>query len=90
MLCCADQTNWHFGGEEFVALLPETTLEEALGVAERIRAACAQPGAGPSCTVSIGVTTNAHGNDTVDSLIARADTAVYRAKTLGRNRAETA
>ena len=75
-----------FGGEEFVALLPETTLQEALGVAERIRAACAQPGVEPSCTVSIGVATNAHGNDTVDSLIARADTAVYRAKTLGRNR----
>lgn len=79
-----------FGGEEFVALLPETTLEEALGVAERIRAACAQPGVGPSCTVSIGVTTNTHCTDTVDSLIARADAAVYRAKTLGRNRVETA
>lgn len=78
-----------FGGEEFVALLPETTLEEALGVAERIRAACAQPVAEPHCTVSVGVTTNAQRSDTVDSLIARADAAVYRAKTLGRNRVET-
>ena len=79
-----------FGGEEFVALLPETTLEEALLVAERIRAACALPGIEPHCKVSIGVTTNAQGDDTVDSLIARADTAVYRAKALGRNRVEAA
>ena len=79
-----------FGGEEFVALLPETSLEEALGVAERIRVACAQPANGPTCTVSIGVATNSQGNDTVDSLIARADAAMYRAKTKGRNRVETA
>lgn len=79
-----------FGGEEFVALLPETSLEEALGVAERIRAACAQPDTEPGCTVSIGVATNSQGNDTVDSLIARADAAMYRAKAKGRNRVETA
>jgi diguanylate cyclase (GGDEF)-like protein len=79
-----------FGGEEFVVLLPETSLTEALGVAERIRAACAVPGVYPSCTVSIGVATNSQGNDTVDTLIARADAAMYRAKTKGRNRVETA
>jgi diguanylate cyclase (GGDEF)-like protein len=79
-----------FGGEEFVVLLPETSLSEALSVAERIRAACAAPSAEPSCTVSIGVAANSQGNDTVDSMIARADAAVYRAKTKGRNRVETA
>lgn len=79
-----------FGGEEFVALLPETTLEDALAVAERIRAACAQPGTEPACTVSIGVTTNHTTGDNVDSLIARADAAMYRAKANGRNRVETA
>ncbi len=79
-----------FGGEEFLVLLPETSLAEALSVAERIRAACAAPSTEPSCTVSIGVATNSQGNDTVDSLIARADAAVYRAKTKGRNRVETA
>lgn len=79
-----------FGGEEFVVLLPETSLTEALGVAERIRTACAIPGVYPSCTVSIGVATNSQVNDTVDTLIARADAAMYRAKTKGRNRVETA
>jgi GGDEF domain-containing protein len=42
-----------FGGEEFVALLPETSLPEALCVAERIREACALDGPGPRCTVSV-------------------------------------
>src|SRR5665647_2285459 len=62
-----------YGGEEFVALLPETSLEEAVSGAERIRAVCALPELGPSCTVSIGVTTRQHDSDTVDTLIARAD-----------------
>ena len=79
-----------FGGEEFVVLLPETSLPEALAVAERIRSACDTVDAQPHCTVSIGVATNSRGNDTVDRLIARADAAMYRAKTKGRNRVETA
>jgi diguanylate cyclase (GGDEF)-like protein len=79
-----------FGGEEFVALLPETSLEEALGVAERIRAACSAPDTGSSCTVSIGVTTNHSAGDTVDTLIARSDAAMYLAKARGRNRVEAA
>lgn len=79
-----------FGGEEFIALLPETSLEEAILVAERIREACAMPDQEPSCTVSIGVTTNKKDTDTVDTLLARADAAMYRAKAKGRNRVETA
>lgn len=79
-----------FGGEEFVALLPETTLEEARGVAERIRAACAGTEQNPARTVSIGVTINHTAGDSVDSLIARADAAMYQAKAKGRNRVETA
>jgi diguanylate cyclase (GGDEF)-like protein len=79
-----------FGGEEFMALLPETSLEEAVLVAERIRAACALADSGPSCTVSIGITTHQQDTDTVDTLLARADAALYRAKANGRNRVETA
>ena len=78
-----------FGGEEFVLLLPETTMNEALAVAERIRGLCAQPGSTPSCTVSIGVTTSYKDSETVDSLMARADAALYRAKANGRNRVES-
>ncbi|WP_114968741.1 GGDEF domain-containing protein [Rhodoferax ferrireducens] len=79
-----------FGGEEFVALLPDTSLDEAILVAERIRAACALAEHPPACTVSIGVTTNQKDKDTVDTLLARADAAMYRAKASGRNRVETA
>ena len=74
-----------FGGEEFVVLLPETSLDVARVVAERIRMALAET-TGP--TVSIGITTNRANGDTVDSLLARADTAMYRAKNNGRNRVE--
>ena len=78
-----------FGGEEFTLLLPETSLVQALNVAERIRADLARAHDGPSCTVSIGVVTNQHDNDTVETLMARADAAMYRAKAGGRNRVET-
>ncbi len=78
-----------FGGEEFMLLLPETSLEEAILVAERIRATCAVDDQAPSCTVSIGVTTNRRDTDTVDTLLARADAAMYRAKANGRNRVES-
>jgi len=79
-----------FGGEEFMALLPETTLDEAISVAERIREVCAQADQAPYCTVSIGITTNRQDSDTVETLMTRADTGLYRAKANGRNRIETA
>jgi diguanylate cyclase (GGDEF)-like protein len=76
------------GGEEFLVLLPETTREEAIAVAERIRETCARERPGPHCTTSIGVTTNLSDSDTMDTLLARADAAMYRAKHNGRNRVE--
>jgi diguanylate cyclase (GGDEF)-like protein len=78
-----------FGGEEFAVLLPDTSLQEAEAAAERIRASCAAPSDAPSCTVSIGVTSNQKDTDTLDSMLARADAAMYRAKANGRNRVET-
>lgn len=82
----ADDLLGRYGGEEFVVLLPETPLEVAQVVAERVRAAMAgQPGP----TVSIGVTTSLVKGDSVDALLARADAAMYRAKALGRNRVES-
>ena len=78
-----------YGGEEFVALLPETATEQALIVAERIRSAVHAGSEAPGCTVSIGVATS-DVNVSVDGLLARADAAMYRAKNNGRNRVETA
>jgi diguanylate cyclase (GGDEF)-like protein len=86
-----------FGGEEFVALLPETKLDDACNVAERIRARIAdQPfplaqGA-RNVTVSIGVATlDVAESDQVihaiaQQMLAEADTALYQAKHEGRNR----
>jgi len=80
-----------FGGDEFVVLMPETTLPEAMSVAERIRreveSIVLKTGEGPvPGSVSIGVALfPAHGR-TASDLLAAADRAVYKAKALGRNR----
>jgi len=76
-----------WGGEEFLVLCPETTAEDALAVAERIRAAVAQ-GQYPSRrahSVSAGVASLGP-QDSVDTLLQRADTALYQAKNSGRDR----
>jgi diguanylate cyclase (GGDEF)-like protein len=81
-----------FGGEEFSVALPESSHEDALAIAERIRAAVAEtafrlPGDGGEvhATLSIGVATFPE-NETVEDLIHQADLALYRSKALGRNR----
>ncbi len=79
-----------FGGEEFVVLLPETGLDDAVAVAERIRQVSAVAGEGPSCSVSIGVSESLSTGDSIEALLARADAAMYRSKANGRNRVEIA
>jgi diguanylate cyclase (GGDEF)-like protein len=80
-----------FGGDEFVVLMPETALPEAMAVAERIRRGVESIvlKSGDStvpASVSIGVALfPAHGR-TASDLLAAADRAVYQAKALGRNR----
>jgi diguanylate cyclase (GGDEF)-like protein len=83
----ADQLGRH-GGEEFVVLLPDTVLTEAIVVAQRILDTCTLTGEGPSHTVSVGITINRVDDDSVDALLLRADTALYQAKAKGRNRME--
>ncbi len=80
------------GGEEFVVALPEAPLSASAIVAERVRAAIETPSfidkALPipiRVTVSIGVA-GLQQSDSADSLIARADAALYDAKNSGRNR----
>lgn len=81
-----------YGGEEFVALLPETTMEEASAAAERICSRIASPPSRelPGYTVSIGVACPMDEAVDVDSLLAAADRALYVAKAKGRNRVELA
>lgn len=77
-----------FGGEEFVVVLPRTTLEAALEVAERLRQGVAQSPLLQTprvqTTVSIGAATFAPGQ-TVGDLLTKADAAVYVAKNAGRD-----
>ncbi len=74
-----------FGGEEFVALLPETSPAEALVAAERIRAEVERTLVQPGCTVSIGVASSVPGESAIDTILSRADVALYAAKNAGRN-----
>ena len=81
------------GGEEFAVILPETDLAAASDVANRFcshikeRPVLTVQGAIP-CTVSVGVAQMGVKDATIDDLLHRADEAMYRAKTTGRNRVE--
>ncbi len=81
------------GGEEFAIMLPETGLDEAVEIAERLREAIAVAdvpldGDGVSLhfTVSIGVTALTQGASNIDALMNRADKAMYKAKESGRDK----
>jgi diguanylate cyclase len=83
-----------FGGEEFVILLPETSLEQARCWAERLRSRIAESGfsyeeARYPLTLSIGLAA-CQPNETTSDLYQRADQAMYEAKRQGRNRVVTA
>jgi diguanylate cyclase (GGDEF)-like protein len=80
------------GGEEFVVLLPDTDLEHALAIAERIRLLVAQSKVSAnqnailfSYTLSQGVALLGE-NESIQDALVRADHALYQAKAEGRNR----
>jgi two-component system cell cycle response regulator len=81
-----------YGGEEFIVLMPDTNLQIALGVAERLRLAIADkpftvsgvPDPIP-VSISIGVATMLDSGDSSTDLLRRADVALYAAKNAGRN-----
>ncbi|GAB4090530.1 MAG TPA: GGDEF domain-containing protein [Burkholderiaceae bacterium] len=87
-----DEIFARFGGEEFAVLLPNASNAAALVVAERVRAAVAelrlqaQGGEWIEPTVSVGVATLDPTGDDADTLVTRADLAMYQAKLAGRNR----
>jgi two-component system cell cycle response regulator len=82
-----------FGGEEFCVVMPDTKIEDAQRIAERIRL---HVGSAPfrvsggreslTVTISIGVAATLGEGDTPDKLVKRADAALYEAKAQGRNR----
>ncbi len=83
-----------YGGEEFIVLLPETSKDEACRTAERLRAAVAaavfpgfadDPEMTVPKTISLGVATYPADASDVQTLVAQADQALYRAKRGGRN-----
>ncbi|HEY3645478.1 MAG TPA: two-component regulator propeller domain-containing protein [Gammaproteobacteria bacterium] len=80
-----------YGGEEFVAALPETTAAVAQDTAERLRRAVEEltvnsPQGPVKLTISIGVATLNAGTTSISGLINAADRALYEAKQKGRNR----
>jgi diguanylate cyclase (GGDEF)-like protein len=86
-----------YGGEEFCVLLPQTTIEEARFIAERIRS-CIRQTVFPHgrkqpqgyVSVSIGIAALSHNLDTAEAIMHAADDALYVAKRRGKDRVETA
>jgi diguanylate cyclase (GGDEF)-like protein len=81
---------FRFGGEEFLVLLPDVDETTAIAAGERIRTSVARPVEEcPDATVSVGVA-HRHAGEDHEALVARADLALYRAKSNGRDRVEVA
>jgi len=80
-----------WGGEEFIIMTPETDLHQSHRLAERLRESIARHEIDtiPGITASFGIA-RYKADDTEQALIKRADEALYRAKTRGRNRVEAA
>jgi diguanylate cyclase (GGDEF)-like protein len=76
-----------YGGEEFLVVLPNTTPDEATVLATRLFTAVQTRGEtmGLPVTISIGLT-NYRDGDSVESILQRADHALYASKDYGRNR----
>ena len=80
-----------YGGEEFAALLPGTPHERATSIADRINGAVrsvvvVESGGVIRPTVSVGLAGGRAGEVDLSALLSRADTALYQAKQMGRNR----
>ena len=101
--CVLETVSWHlhtgirstdilgrYGGEEFILLLPQTSLADGQILAERLRKTIAMEKIvieehSISTTISIGLTMLMETDKTIDMLINRADQALYAAKRAGRN-----
>ena len=76
-----------YGGEEFIVFMPHTPLEDAVGLAERIREGVKSSRfSNLAITISMGVSVANESTKTLDDLIDKADVAMYEAKGAGRDR----
>ncbi len=90
-VCRKDDVVFRFGGEEFCVVAPNTGLQDALLLGERIveaarRATFGEEGLRFHVTLSVGVAARDAGDADVDAMLARADRALYAAKHAGRDR----
>jgi diguanylate cyclase (GGDEF)-like protein len=86
-------TAYRYGGEEFCVLLRETTAEDAMHFAERVRVRIEKrfaSGATPGITASFGVAEFSAATPMARSLVEAADAAMYASKHAGRNRVSSA
>ena len=87
-----NDTFGRYGGEEFMLILPETTPDDAVRLAEELRALVQQEALRIAdhqtvhVTISIGIAGGRGAELQLDTLVDRADAAMYAAKSLGRNR----
>src|SRR2546421_3242145 len=82
---CRDiDTAARYGGDEFAVVLPETGVEAANNVAQRISETIANDGQGPVLSVSIGIAVYPHDGERIEALLHKADVAMYAMKTKKR------
>jgi diguanylate cyclase (GGDEF)-like protein len=74
-----------YGGEEFLIILPETNIQDAKEISERLKNSIQKE---TVVTISIGLVSNTAVGSTVEDLLSQADKALYLAKKNGRNRIE--
>jgi diguanylate cyclase len=90
----ASDTVGRLGGDEFLAVLPETTANGAMEVTDKLREALAQPypldGAAPSLGASVGIALFPEHGEDPETLQRAADAALYEAKREGKNRSRLA
>jgi diguanylate cyclase (GGDEF)-like protein/PAS domain S-box-containing protein len=78
--CRNTDTVARYGGDEFAVVLPETGVEAANKVAQRICDSVANDGMGPQLSVSIGVAVYPHDGERIEALLHAADVAMYSMK----------
>lgn len=93
--CRADELPGRQGGEEFVVVMSDTDGDSALSAGERLRQAVEShpfpiKGTNLPISISVGIAQATPADDNFDQLLGRADAALYRAKSRGRNRVEMA